>query len=67
MKEKIARLLVQEKLIPFGIFCEIIGICFLCIGLFNQMPWVMILTMPAGMGLVGLGMLSWAYIFFKNL
>ncbi len=67
MKEKIAQFLEPEKLIPCGIFLEIVGVAFLSIGLFTQLPWVMVITMPAGMGLIALGVLAWAYNFFKSL
>ena len=67
MKEKLAYLMETKRLIPIGIYCEIVGIILLCVGLFVTIPWVMILTMPTGMGLLGLGMLCWACFFFKEL
>ena len=65
--KKLAFLLETKRLIPLGIYAEIIGIIMLGIGLFVQIPWLMILTMPVGMGLVGLGMLAWACFFFREL
>jgi len=65
--KKLAYLLETERLIPIGIYAEIIGIAFMSVGLFSYLPWLMILTMPVGMGLMGLGMLAWAVYFFKNL
>jgi hypothetical protein len=65
--KKLAYLLETERLIPVGIHCEIVGIVFMSVGLFSQLPWLMIITMPAGMGLMGLGILAWAVYFFKNL
>lgn len=67
MMKKLAYLLETERLIPIGIHCEIIGIVFMSVGLFTQLPWLMILTMPVGMGLMGLGILAWVWYFFKNL
>jgi hypothetical protein len=67
MNKKLAYILETKRLIPFGIYSQILGVVLLSVGLFVQIPWVMILTMPTGMGLIGLGMLCWAYFFFDNL
>ncbi len=67
MKEKLARLFETKRLIPVAIYSEIIGVAFLCVGLFIKVPWVMIMTMPVGVALLGLGWLAWAWFFFKNI
>jgi len=67
MNKKLASLLETKRLIPVSIVLQIIGVVFLSVGLFTIVPWIMILTMPAGMGALGLGMLGWAIFFFRDL
>lgn len=65
--ENASRSAVDAKVIRYGICAEIVGIILLSVILFVHFPPVLILCMPLGMGLLGLGLLAWVWVFFKNL
>ena len=46
---------------------QMIGVVVLAISLFTLVPWAMIVTVPVGSGLILLGWLAWAIVFFGNL
>ena len=50
-----------------AIYAQIVGIIVLSVSFFFCTPPVMLLCFPVGAGLIGLGMLIWAILFFKTL
>ena len=67
MNEENATVSSDPRLIRYGIYAEIVGIILLSVILFVHVPPVLIVCMPLGIGLLGLGWLAWAWVFFKNL
>jgi len=61
------RLPSMLQFVRFGVYAQIVGIVVLSVTLFTLLPPVLIVCLPIGMGLIALGWLAWAWMFFKTL
>ena len=66
MSSRRLKLPEPRKLIRGGIVAQSIGVIVLAISLFTLVPAVMVVTVPLGAGLILLGWLGWAIVFFRH-
>ena len=61
------RMPAMIQFVRWGIYLQIVGVAVLAVSLFTLSAAALVICMPIGIGLLGIGWLTWVWSFFKTL